>query len=126
MSPPLQPPARSVLPAMLPVLLVELYHVSPVLLVRALLAISLIADVLMHLILYPPFLVYKGKYSANNGSAECSVCDAGKLNICNSPSPSINLIYVHHNALCCILSHVASVCTSIHMFVQICTRMRIH
>jgi hypothetical protein len=81
MPPPLQPPARSVLPAMLPVLLVELYHVSPALLVRALLAISLVVYVLMHLILYPPFLVYKGKYSAINRSVECSVCDGGKLNI---------------------------------------------
>jgi len=96
------------------------------LLVRALLAISLVVYVLMHLILYPPFLVYEGKYSANNGSVECSVCDAGKLNVCNSPLPSINLIYVHHYALCCIRSHVASVCTNILMFVQTYTRMRIH
>jgi hypothetical protein len=134
MSPPLPPSARSVLPAMLPMLLVELlvvlyaplarmvlvmellrvpsarqarlpvYLGLPIaqcawdalqvhslllellvvlyaFLVRALLAIYLVVYVLMHLILYLPFLVYKGKYSANNGSVECSVCDAGKLNI---------------------------------------------
>ena len=85
-----------------------------------------------HGVPYKPFFAIKrrsyilGKYSANNGSVECSVCDAGKLNICNSPSPSINLIYVHHYALCCIRSHVASVCTNIHMFVQTYIRMRIH
>ncbi len=70
------------------ILLLALLLAIAAYLVRALLAISFVVYVLMHLILFLPFLIYEGKYSANNGSAECSVCDAGKYSSLTGASNS--------------------------------------